>query len=415
MGNCNEHYDRKLWPGLEEFLKDTATVLLPRSADDPSEKAKKRLWTDLLRAPLLAKLLRDMARESGNLEGLINREAVYWRAIEATDGLLDRGLKAVKKRWPNDKLLRGKDGVVRAYGEIAWPCFQTDDFQGTLKEDTWSQLLHKHDGPYETLEQIDLFTLHNVLEQTTKSELSWRHLSFAEFFAADYLCRKSDNEWMEISKQRARDPQWNWIFRFALSRLQRLYKGREDRVSRLARHLIEFGNPFLVYASITTDRVKILPELETLCRWLVHREWETSEAWDTGKEPPRLSPETVKMLETAMQRDYRDSRYLHAAWELLKQASSDSRDTESIQWDADRIRDAFLAEFPKLRTENNRVATGLWNSFVRCPPVNKRAAEDEDHRPFIQGDSGGNASGYETPHPVIVTPFRIMDFVVTNE
>jgi formylglycine-generating enzyme required for sulfatase activity len=416
----DRYRDWVLRPGLEEFLGPAATILLPHGQDDDTAKAKKRLWADLLRAPLLAKLLREMARKSANLRDLINREEVYWRAIEEQDGLLDRGMDAVRKRWPQQKiLLGGKPNVVRQYGKTAWRCFQSDDFQGTLEADDWSDLFDKHrDEPYEALEMIDLFTLHNVLERTNDTRLAWRHLSFAEYFAASHLCGMSDSEWTEIARTQARDPQWSWVFRFALSRLQRIHKGgesREARVSRLARYLIEFGNPFLVYTSITEDRVQLPPELENLCRWLVHRDRDTSKAWNVGDERPRLSSETVKMLETAMQREWRDSRYLYAAWELLEQSSGDSRDTDSIRQAADRIRAGFLAEFPKLRSEKDRVATGLWNSFVRCPPVAKRVAEDEDHRPFVQGDSGKNRDDDEAPHRVIVSPFHIMDFVVTNE
>ncbi|MFN9293044.1 MAG: hypothetical protein ACK6EB_33615, partial [Planctomyces sp.] len=142
---------------------------------------------------------------------------------------------------------------------------------------------------------------------------------------------------------------WRWIIRFALSAAQRQKQTRV--VTHLARTLLEAGAPFLLWTAIKQDHVTVPADLDELCRWLVHRDnesWETyydTSPWrDRGdRDRPHLCFESFKILKRMFRTGdktpwlVRDSRWLHAAWQLVVENTSDPVCKE--------IHDGFLSEF----------------------------------------------------------------------
>ncbi|MFN9293412.1 MAG: hypothetical protein ACK6EB_35480, partial [Planctomyces sp.] len=143
---------------------------------------------------------------------------------------------------------------------------------------------------------------------------------------------------------------WRWIIRFALSAAQRQKQTRV--VTHLARTLLEAGAPFLLWTAIKQDRVTVPIELDELCRWLVHRDRESWKGWNRSTSPwsdratadrPTMSPEISGILKhmfrTGQSEPWRsrDSRWLHAAWQLVIENITDP--------DCKEIHDGFLGEF----------------------------------------------------------------------
>ena len=169
-----------------------------------------------------------------------------------------------------------------------------------------------------------------------------------------------------------RDPrQWKWVFRFALSHLAA--QENQSALDHLATCLIQYGNPFVVYRAINEDGVCLSPDLDRLCRWLVH--WDDSfegdfkGAWKDGSAPDVASNQS-SLFETLFDRRYRNSRCLASAWELIAEDS----------W-AENIRASFLGEFPNLLTQKNASAIQFQQSFHACPQDGVEIPANID-RPF---------------------------------
>ena len=90
------------------------------------------------------------------------------------------------------------------------------------------------------------------------------------------------------------------------------------------------------------DKLKLPERIDTLCRWLVHRDWGNEDyngAWESDKEPPQPDDDVLGILKTLFERPYRDSRFLHSAWELLESSSALL---------ATDIQSRFLSEFGEM-------------------------------------------------------------------
>ena len=258
-----------------------------------------------------------------------------------------------------------------------------------------------------------------VLENPSEQGLSWRHLSFCEYFAGVRLASLSREEQAEAIRQAqtVRIPesgkpsaeacyapaQWQWVHRFALSKAQST--GDAAALSGLAADLIRYGDPFVLYDAIDQDNLTVDEKLDRLCRWLVHRDSDPSSdqnysgAWnDKEWDRPTVDDDVLSILETLFDRENRNSRCLHAAWELLENA--DTAEARALQ-------ERFLREFHAMDSE---VARQLQESaFVRCP-----ADPNEDYVPFNMGSTRGDEDE-EPVHPVVVSPFLMQPTAVSNE
>jgi formylglycine-generating enzyme required for sulfatase activity len=442
---------------IRRFLGETlAEQLLPgtdESWQNPESYQRKAQWADLLKVPLLLHEMRALAQH-GNLDGLKNREAVYDRTVGR---LIQKGLDTLSDS-PQASPFRTDDSIRKQLQSTAWRTIEAEmesqadidgNFTGRLAGQPFDALVEQQSSLLEMLGQINVTTLDSLFDEHGFSALTWRHLSFCEYFAGVHLAELAREAQQEVVAEHGRDPRWRWIFRFALSYLDREHAAANNdtakdksaaRLHELARDLVRFGNPFLVYDAIDLDHIT-LPQswLDRLCRWLVHRDdaWggrDYRSAWRDGDSKPDFDDRVLDILETLFDRDNRDSRCLHPAWELLE-ASQNSRSED--------IRNRFLGEFQailgdpahpdhetalSLVPEDRLLKRGLITeqeveqrrqrtnkkrlNFVRCP-----ANEAEDGRPFDMGtpETDTDANPDEKPqHPVIVSPFLMQSTPITN-
>ncbi len=406
---------------LRQFLGNVADALLidyHKPGWNFSDDNRCKLgWQELLRVPLLARLLRLLARD-GRLHDLKNREAVYQQAMSA---LIEQGFRSLQRGHADHRLLDTAE-AVETLEELAWQSIAQDDFRGQVADDSW-QALHRQfkDQPWSELEQVDIITIHTVLERATATRLSWRHLSFCEYFAGARLAGLSREEQTEVARAQARNRQWNWMFRYALSWLER--EGDRQGLDHLARCLVRYGNPFVLYEAIDQDEIELAGWLDRLCRWLVHRhheEWNYSDfgfAWTEGDTPPTLDLAALEILEDLLRREYRASPCLHPAWELVRAVLGEegAAPTDAgLREMAERISARFLGEFPEIcgnsADPGYDTAQSLLVSFVRCPED-----PEVDGKPFLMGSPQGVGDDGENPqHLISLEPFHLMHCPLTN-
>ncbi|MFO0821210.1 MAG: SUMF1/EgtB/PvdO family nonheme iron enzyme, partial [Pirellulales bacterium] len=422
---------------LDAGGRNLAEKLLPKKEEEKEDIAsyrRKMQWQDLLRTPILLREMRKLAA-SEELNGLKNRERLYDRT---TERLIGQGLQKLStSEHAKGRTAWTKQTVRKFLRSIAWETLVAEaerpagaaganaNFTGALRDEAFARYCERYDGSDDlalgmehraALAHINLFTLGALFDElgdeSEYNELAWRHLSFCEYFAGLHLADLGPSGWERIVRKYGRDPRWRWVFRFALSSLESQADRRRHFVA-LARTLIAHGNPFLVYDAIDEDQLQLAkpaPRLALLCRWLVHRDWSVLKdyrtAWDEDAEPPVLNSEELLILETLVDRRYRNSCCLHAAWELLEANESAA---------ACEIRERFLGEFaalaaaPASEKQRATIAT-LRDDFVRCPSDPR-----QDGLPFLMGSPAGKGDEDEQPqHPVVVRPFEMQATVVTN-
>ena len=389
-----------------KFLGPVADLLISTSGEKWDHRPsydRKQQWADLLEVPLLLHLLRDLARRD-ELDGLKNREAVYSRAVTH---LIDQGWQSLQRTDRADDLLDEVE-VWDLLADIGWQMISQENFTAVLQGQSFQAVRKQHRGFLRALQQVDITTLQSVFDRPSELGLTWRHLSFCEFFAGCRLAELDRNEQTAVVQQHARDPQWQWVFRFALSRAAR-DTGTAETATGLALDLIRYGNPFLVYDAIDRDAVTLPERCDRLCRWLVHRDWSAEpdyhDAWDASWTDPVVDAATLDLLDNLFQRQFRNSRCLEPAWELLTESSSPRAET---------IRASFLGEFASIcdnpQADGYQTALDLQQGFVRCP-----ADPGGDGRPFWMGSPDDVGEADEHPrHPVIVSPFQMQQTQVTN-
>ena len=397
-----------------QYLGDVADDLLAKEDEEWKDSAayeRKQQWEDLLEIPLLLKMLRDWAiaqrdeQTKISLAHLRNRHAVYGEAVAY---LVRKGLQTAADGPFRDTLYDAGEVDVRLT-EIGWATIAQGEgnFTATLEGQPFRELQRgclRDVDVLRALQQVDVITRHAVLDRYGEAGLAWRHRSFSEYFAGKHLAQADTGAQTTIAQRHARDPRWQWVFRFALSQIDAASERTDAIDDHLATALIQYGNPFVVYEGIDRDGVVLPDHLNTLCRWLVHREWSTrsyTNAWQQS-DAPDFDDRWIEILESLFQREYRESRCLHPAWQLIERTDQ--------PWAID-IRERFLSEFPQMLADNSRaehpVAQELVSdaSFARCPRDSKY-----DGRPFRMGSPGKEEGELlpETPrHDVRITPFQL--------
>jgi hypothetical protein len=223
------------------YLGDAADTILPVEGEQWIDRAsyeRKQHWVDLLEIPLLLKMLRELARAERSqqpgisLGTLRNRHAIYRQAVAY---LVRQGLHSA------------------AAGRFRRRLYDAGEVDDHLIAIGWSTIAQGEGNFSAKLEGRP-----------------FRELSFSEYFAGKYLAQAEATTQVEAAGHHARDPRWEWVFRFALS--EAADQSTED-AARLAREIICGGNPFVVSDAIDGDGVQLPMYLGRLCRWLVHRDW----------------------------------------------------------------------------------------------------------------------------------------------
>ncbi len=374
-------------PQQREFLGEWAGAVLETEEERKDRWthresiARKQRWAALVDQPLLLKMLRDLAASPGGLDDIRNRYDVYTRAVQQ---LIDKGWRSLQKSELDRKVFQSPGDVQRGLRQIAWNRFQAGDPRGGVEGEDLDKLMKsvKHsqqtDGSArelrDALDQMNVVTCGGIVESGQEIRLAWRHFSFCEYFAGLELARNyprrrmmsppglsservAENEYAAAVQINARSEAWHSVFRFALSHLAA--ENQHDPLVALAKDLIQCGNPFVVADAIHADGIRLPDDLDRLCRWLVHRDWRWSELWTDDDEKPDVDSETAALLDSAFVLQRRDSRYLHAAWELVRGSDLDLAKSIGVR---------FLGEFPQLLRSGNPIAIGIRDGFQEIPP-----------------------------------------------
>ena len=419
---AGEYVDRE---AVHDLIRRRRTDLAWQAEID-----RKRQGADLLQVPLLLKLVRDFG-QNPKLTNLRNRAELYREAIQH---LIKKGMKSLDST-SQKSAIRSNAAAWEWLGKLGWATLLADSqksggFRGILDGRAFRNFCQENrDLPVDALHQLDLTTASWVLEQPNVDCLAWRHLSFAEYFGALQLIHLDAAERTNLIRMHANTPHWQWVWRFALSCA---FQGTqvdstlveateflfpedstyyEHVLHTIGADLIRFGNPFLVYDAHDRDGVELPGLIDRLARWLVHRDWEQDRNWTNAWNPdwarPVLDEWMFDILETYFQREYRNSRCLDPAWELLE-ASEHPR--------AIAIRKRFLGEFAAILADSNHPGNTIARSlvdetnFVRCP-----LDPTMDGQPFWMGSPDGVGDDDERPRQqVVVSPFQLQRGTVTN-
>ncbi len=368
---------------IRDYLGDLAPKLLSQGWDDPLKGFKENLQ-ELLKVPVLLSLLRDLVAGEGAVrwEELTNRHAVYYQALD--EFLVSHGWKKLVETEANP--FRNKGQVRKFLKQLAWSMLFSPHPIPAVSEDgaalVWNftnsvsdsddgedfsellDLLPSLENNLNALAQVNITMLEQSHQGDEVTGVGWRHLSFCEFYAGLYLAElpqtvqaqavETIQRITETKVAKAQDPrQWEWVFRFALSHLSAQNKQRD--LDHFAQCLIQYGNPFVVYRAISEDGVALSPELDQLCRWLVHRDDSGRGAYQQTA-PPTVSDLRLPVFEKLFDRRYRNSGCLAAAWELIAEAP----------W-AKPLRKKFLGEFSGFLSTHNPTATAFQTRFHPCP------------------------------------------------
>ncbi|MBL8826938.1 MAG: SUMF1/EgtB/PvdO family nonheme iron enzyme, partial [Planctomycetaceae bacterium] len=327
------------------------------------------LWRPILEVPAVLRMIRELPiDQTANLK---NREQVYAKTVQQ---LLTHGKRTLYSiQVKSDEKHEDYASVFQA---IAWrTLFPQGDqaepvFTGELSGKAYKQALNEAGVSREALRQVNFVTERSWLRGVDDNGLVWRHLSFCEYFAALHLLGLDPTERERILRQHGWRQKLGWVFAFALCASERLAEEQPSKqkvFDDLARDLIRFGRVFTVWNVIEHDYVELSPRWDQLCRWLVHRDGDGEGAW-SADEPPAVDDTTLTVLADVMQREYRDSRVLHPAWELLTASKS------SV---ANNIREYFLGEFARLVAAERQRARHEPGFDPQQSPVLQLVPEDD--------------------------------------
>tara|TARA_R110002111_G_scaffold260867_1_gene332909 strand:- start:16584 stop:20630 length:4047 start_codon:yes stop_codon:yes gene_type:complete len=320
-------------------------------------------WEALRNVPILLQQMKRLAL-SGELADLKNREDVYHKTLKmliqhGQNGMYDAG----QKKAAQIDLIT----FERFLGKVAWKTIalgaKSDPasvgevkFTGVLNDEAYADFAEEFLDRLDELDQLNL-TTHAYVDRSgiRHTQLAWRHFSFCEWFAGLHLAGMSDAQQEDIFRTHARDERWKWIIRFAVCSASR--KGNQALVDQMATCLLKFGAAFLLWEIIGKDDVKLDESLELLCRWLVHRNWDGRKAWaerpNQHTQHPVLDSRSVSILQSLFACDktylplYRDSRWLHPAWELVVKNLPEKETVEKSEVEkiCEQIHAQFLSEF----------------------------------------------------------------------
>ncbi len=297
----------------KRYLGELADELISGSDEvdwqSDADEIRRHQWKDLLETPLLLQMLKQIAVEESPLEparrlqDITSRYELYDLAVRH---LIGKGWTSIEAARQED-LLESKERLREILGQVAWAMARRHDPTNFIEGPEYTKLREAYhlnkDGNLKALHQVDVITEYQVLDRADEGGLAFRHRSFLEFFAGCHLMdevsefdrdsgedtirdrvpadsrRKILSQIHETCDQNGnllsfmqgdnndRPSMWRDTLRFALSH------ANEDRREELALELIELGNPWLVYQSLLRDTTPFSAAVQSLSRWLVHRDW----------------------------------------------------------------------------------------------------------------------------------------------
>lgn len=341
---------------------------------------------DLMKIPELARELRDLAWEAQHgvqesLDALRNGDAVFAALFSRMIERAKRSLTAEEHReWAC--FVNKTHDLTAKLQEVAWIGLTAsanacearvpvenigfDAELPTKAQDTLQEWLRQTGFPTALLKVLNLLKYDETQIENFpgvwNSPFQWWHKSFAEWLAGQHLVENEEAR-TELPKLLG-DPRCRDTVRYALSAASRQRKS--EALDELVRMLISQGRVFWVWEALRDDGLGRLrgparahpqatgmaPELETLCRWLVHRDLDGCGAW-RGDCPLKLLEKTIALWPTLFDRPVREGRVLYWAWEMVGLASRS--ECSLVRQTVEDIRRRFLGEWPVIQHSQNPV------------------------------------------------------------
>jgi formylglycine-generating enzyme required for sulfatase activity len=265
---------------------------------DP-DALRRHHWKELLEVPLLLKLLKDLAsRSQGRLDNINSKYDIYNLSVKH---LIEQASEKIEDPEQRSKIEGNERELLE---QIAWFMIGNSESSNQLVGDGLAKLKRRFKDQGNDAQLLDLIARINVatlwqimersasgLQQKTIKALAFRHRSFMEYFAGCYLAQLAKhqepvklaecestltrihrmlddrgNVCADLLPHVDRPSIWHDTLRFALA------AATPTARERLARRLIELGNPWVIYQSIARDRVPFAPDTEAVTRRLVHRD-----------------------------------------------------------------------------------------------------------------------------------------------
>ena len=178
------------------YLEDLADRLMSdgKWIPDQQERLRKEQSQDLLKVPLLLHLMKELVSsgDDDDLELIQDRTKLYDRAVSH---LIRKGWESIERsEWKSvfrGKTLEFAETYVRQWlGKIAWRMMSRHDMSNALSGDAYQSLLNRDDidaDVVSAIQQIDVVTALQLIEQDGHEGLAFRHRSFLEHFCGWYL------------------------------------------------------------------------------------------------------------------------------------------------------------------------------------------------------------------------------------
>jgi formylglycine-generating enzyme required for sulfatase activity len=337
-----EQEDQKTYLG-----EDLASRLLPEYDDirlsqffGEGTDLRRHYWKDLLRVPLLLSMIRYLVRQSDLRgkrweESINSKYEIYELSMrylfhETTDKL--------ENDQEKEKARDGEEEIIVQFEKIAWFMAKHGVSENQLTSKQFKELLRELGGGdlTKTIWKLNIATKWQVFElnewgkNDAGERLSFRHRSFLEYFAGCHIARRLDEKEIDarleqvhrISDRETGDGErlydWQETLRFALS------ASNPHVRNRLAKRLIELGNPWVVYQAMELDHIALEESIADLCCNLVHRNNTNQYDYTSANSSMTLSTNwnadsVGSLVDSAMlvDRSYRDAGYLSSLRELI--------------------------------------------------------------------------------------------------
>ena len=337
-----EQEDQKTYLG-----EDLASRLLPKYDDirlsqmlGEEPDLRRHHWKDLLRVPLLLSMIRYLVRQS-DLHGKRWEESInskYEIYELSMRYLFHETMDKLEDDQEKEKARDGEEEIIVQFEKIAWFMAKHGVSENQLTSKQFKELLRELGGGdlTKTIWKLNIATKWQVFElnewgkNDAGERLSFRHRSFLEYFAGCHIARRLDEKEIDarleqvhrISDREAGDGErlydWQETLRFALS------ASNPHVRNRLAKRLIELGNPWVVYQAMELDHIALEESIADLCCNLVHRNNTNQYDYTSANSSMTLSTNwnadsVGSLVDSAMllDRSYRDAGYLSSLRELI--------------------------------------------------------------------------------------------------
>jgi hypothetical protein len=173
---------------------------------------------DLIKIPSVLRIVRELV-EQGGFKSFDTRGELY---LQASYHLILRAGKLVASDF-DDRQTRRVEQILaavafemmtrRMYGYSARGVDTVDQVERGAARRCENGISPQE---WTMIRGVTNFTNHCILEGSTEAMLSWQHRGMMEFYGGLHLARYATGSCLEDAKPFANDPDWHWVWRFAI-------------------------------------------------------------------------------------------------------------------------------------------------------------------------------------------------------